>query len=180
MFLGYFCKKRRFLFYLTEVFPPSLLFDVSPHSSVSYHRVFTFILYFQPSSSQSDSRHFQLSFLGFYVTPYRECCGFERAFFTHSRFLLCAPSPHFDTFCGSDAGRNIPSRISLWVCPHNVVSSGWCMVLIYLYCRYKTIGLPIAPVIVTNCFNETTFKVNIKINLKKNPPGSLVVSRQPS
>ena len=36
----------------------SLLFDVIPHPSVSYRRVFTPILYFQPSSSQSDSRYF--------------------------------------------------------------------------------------------------------------------------
>ena len=40
-----------------EVFH-SLLFDVMPHPSVSYRQVFTPILYFQPSSSQSDSRHF--------------------------------------------------------------------------------------------------------------------------
>ena len=34
------------------------LFDVIPHPSVDYRRVFTPILYFQPSPSQSDSRHF--------------------------------------------------------------------------------------------------------------------------
>ena len=36
----------------------SLLFDIIPHPSVDYRRVFTPILYFQPSSSQSDLRHF--------------------------------------------------------------------------------------------------------------------------
>ena len=36
----------------------SLLFDIIPHPSVDYRRVFTPILYFQPSPSQSDSRHF--------------------------------------------------------------------------------------------------------------------------
>ena len=40
----------------------SLLFNVIPHSSVSYRQVFTPILYFQPSSSQSDSRHFHFNF----------------------------------------------------------------------------------------------------------------------
>ena len=35
-----------------------LLFDVIPHPFVDYRRVFTPILYFQPSPSQSDSRHF--------------------------------------------------------------------------------------------------------------------------
>ena len=34
------------------------LFDVIPHPSVDYRRVFTPILYFQPSSLQSDPRHF--------------------------------------------------------------------------------------------------------------------------
>ena len=42
----------------------SLLFNVIPHSSVSYRQVFTPILYFQPSSSQSDSRHFHFNFSG--------------------------------------------------------------------------------------------------------------------
>ena len=44
-----------------EVFP-SLLLDIIPHPSVSYRRIFTSILYFQPSSSQSDLRHFHLNF----------------------------------------------------------------------------------------------------------------------
>ena len=47
----------------------SLLFDVIPHPSVSYRRVFTPILYFQPSSSQSDSRHFHFNFLCFSFLP---------------------------------------------------------------------------------------------------------------
>ena len=46
----------------------SLLFNVIPRPSVSCLQVFTPILYFQPSSSQSDSRHFHLTFLGFSVT----------------------------------------------------------------------------------------------------------------
>ena len=35
-----------------------LLFDVIPFPSVDYRQVFTPILYFHPSPSQSDSRHF--------------------------------------------------------------------------------------------------------------------------
>ena len=42
----------------------SLLFDVMPHSSVSYRRVFTPILYFQPSSSQRDWQHFHFNLSG--------------------------------------------------------------------------------------------------------------------
>ena len=48
-----------------DVFP-SLHFDVIPHPSVSYRRVFTSILYFQPSSSQSDLPHFHLNFSGLF------------------------------------------------------------------------------------------------------------------
>ena len=48
-----------------EVFH-SLLFDVMPHPSVSYRQVFTPILYFQPSSSQSDSRHFYFNLSGLF------------------------------------------------------------------------------------------------------------------
>ena len=36
----------------------SLLFNVIPHPSVDYRRIFTPILYFQPCSSQSNLRHF--------------------------------------------------------------------------------------------------------------------------
>ena len=45
-----------------DVLHPHLLFIIIPHPSVDYRRVFTPILYFQPSPSQSDSRqfHFQL------------------------------------------------------------------------------------------------------------------------
>ena len=42
----------------------SLLFNVIPRPSVSCLQVFTPILYFQPSSSQSDSRHFQFNISG--------------------------------------------------------------------------------------------------------------------
>ena len=39
----------------------SLLFDVTPHPFVSYSRDFTPILYFQPSSSQTDTWHFHFN-----------------------------------------------------------------------------------------------------------------------
>ena len=129
-----------------EVFLLSLLFNVIPHSSVSYRWIFTPILYFQPSSLQSDSRHFHLIFLGFSVTALPRMLRFWAGVFTHRRFLPCTPSPHFGTFNDSDAGMNTPSRIFLCAYPHKVVPSGWCMVLNYSYCRYKTIDLPIAPV----------------------------------
>ena len=55
--------------------------------------VFTrhFILYFQPSPPQSDSRHFHFST----IPSWRERYALEWACFTHRRFLPYAPSPTF-------------------------------------------------------------------------------------
>ena len=47
-----------FLFYIFVFVLYSLLFNVIPHPSVDYPRVFTPIVSFQPSLSESDSRHF--------------------------------------------------------------------------------------------------------------------------
>ena len=41
-----------------DVLHSHFLFDIIPHPSVDYRQVFRPILYFQPSPSQSDSRHF--------------------------------------------------------------------------------------------------------------------------
>ena len=72
-----------------EVFLPSLLFNVIPHSSVSYRRVFTPILYFQPSSSHSDLRHFHLTFLSFSVTALPRVLRFwANVFYPHAFFTL--------------------------------------------------------------------------------------------
>ena len=69
------------------------LFDIIPHPSVDYRQVFRPILYFQPSPSQSDSRHFHFSTIP--LSSYHERYGFEWTFFTHRRFLSYAPSQHF-------------------------------------------------------------------------------------
>ena len=79
-----------------DVFHSHFLFDIIPHPSVDYRQVFRPILYFQLSPSQSDSRHFHFSAIP--LSSYRECYGFEWAFFTHRRFLLYIPSWHFGTF----------------------------------------------------------------------------------
>ena len=44
---------------------------------------------------------------------YRERYAFERAFFTYRRFLKCVSSPHFGTFCDSDAGTPHPGSSSV-------------------------------------------------------------------
>ena len=72
-----------------------LLFDVIVHPSVDYRRVFTPILYFQRSPSQSDSRH--CHFQAFRNLLTASATLFEWAFFTHRRFLPYAPSMTFLT-----------------------------------------------------------------------------------
>ena len=54
IFWSSFCCCSSFI----DVLHSHLLFDITPHPSVDYRRVFTPILYFQPSPSQSDLRHF--------------------------------------------------------------------------------------------------------------------------
>ena len=111
----------------------SLLFDVIFHSSVSYRQFFTPILYFQPSSSQSDSGHFH-SFLP-QVLRFWVGVFYQRAFFTLHSFVY-----------DSDAGRNTPPKIFLCAGPHRIVPSGWHMDLNYWCLNHKTIDLSIAPV----------------------------------
>ena len=76
-----------------NVFHLHFLFDIIPHPSVDYRQVFRPILYFQPSPSQSDSRHFHFSTIP--LSSYRECYGFEWAFFTLSSFPTFLAQPAF-------------------------------------------------------------------------------------
>ena len=73
----------------------SLLFDVILHLSVSYRRVFIPILYFQPSSSQSDSRHFHFKFPG----PFRHSLPLALRFWASVFYLSLLPHTlaHFST-----------------------------------------------------------------------------------
>ena len=49
-------------------FHSHFLFDIIPHPSMDSHQVFTTILYFQPSSSQSDWRHFHFQLFRYLLT----------------------------------------------------------------------------------------------------------------
>ena len=60
IFYSLFCSCSSFV----DVLHSHLLFDIIPHPSVDYRRVFTPISYFKPSPSQSDSWHF-------HVQPFR-------------------------------------------------------------------------------------------------------------
>ena len=64
----------------------SLLFDVILHPSESYRRVFTLILYFQPSSSQSDSWHFHFDFSKLFI--FTASAPVLSGLFYRRRFLL--------------------------------------------------------------------------------------------
>ena len=68
------------------------LFDVIPHPSMDYRRVFTPILYFQPSPSQSDSRHFHLFNHSVLAESATALSGH---FLPAAVFYLIAPSPTF-------------------------------------------------------------------------------------
>ena len=81
------------LFFICRCSSFTFLFGIIPHLFLDYRRVFTSISYFQPRPSQSDSRLFH--FLTIPLCSYREGYGFERAFFTHRRFLSYAPSTTF-------------------------------------------------------------------------------------
>ena len=76
-----------------DVLHSHFLYDTIPRPSVHYHQVFRPILYFQPSPSQSDSRHFHFPIIP--LSSYCERYGFEWAFFNHKCFLSYAPSRHF-------------------------------------------------------------------------------------
>ena len=113
MFLGAFCKLNKIpsdgtclgeppgdfcdvgccrCFTLLEVFLPPLLFDAVPHTSVSYCQVFTPILYFQLSSSQSDLWHFHITFLSFSVTALPRVVVLSRHFLpTGASYLALLP-----------------------------------------------------------------------------------------
>ena len=91
-----------------EVFP-SLLFDVIPHTSVSYCWVFTPVLYFQPSSSQSDSGYFHLNFSGLFRHSFTASATVSSGrFLPHRCFLPCTSSPHFGTFLWLRCGQKHP------------------------------------------------------------------------
>ena len=84
-----FCDVDCCCFTLLEVFH-SLLFNVISHPSVSYHQVFTPILYSQPSSSQSDLWHFHFNFSILFILT--AGATVLKAFFTHRHFLHYTPS----------------------------------------------------------------------------------------
>ena len=70
------------------------LFDVIPHPSVDSRRVFTPILYFQPSSSQSDPRHFH--FLPFRYLLAESTAVLSGHFLPTSVFYLTLLHQHFN------------------------------------------------------------------------------------
>ena len=75
----------------------SLLFHVIPHPSVSYRQVFIPILYFQPSSSQSDSRHFHFNFSWFFFHSFTASALALSGDFLPTGVFCLMLFPHFFT-----------------------------------------------------------------------------------
>ena len=103
----------------------SLLFDVIPHPSVSYRRVFTPILYCQPSSPQSDLRqfHFNISgpFLHSFIMSATVLIGhifYPQAFFTLCSFSTILSQPTFIKV-SLGAGSSSLNFAGLYVDPQN-------------------------------------------------------------
>ena len=76
--------------HLSFFFIHIFLFDVIPHPSVDYRRVFTLILYFQPSPSHSDSRHFHFSTIPLVIFLPRALRSWVGIFYPQAFFTLCS------------------------------------------------------------------------------------------
>ena len=92
------------LLFLAANTPPWLLRPVKASTSFELYPDYFRLLYFCQT---------------FLSQFYRECYGFEWAFFTLRSF-----TDIFGTLCDSDVDRTTPSRIFLCACPHRVVPSG--------------------------------------------------------
>ena len=68
--------------------------DVIPHPSVEYCRIFTSIVYFQRSPSQSDLRHFHFQPLRYLLSA--SAAALSGHFFTQRRFYLTLLHRYFN------------------------------------------------------------------------------------
>ena len=123
--LGRFCDVGCcwcFCFTSLELFH-SLLFNVIPHPTKSYFQDYSCrhlpILYFEPSSSQSDLQHFHVDFSELFIVPW--VLRFWSCILPTAAFYL-AFLPHIWDTCDSDASWNIPSRMFVYVCFHRDAS----------------------------------------------------------
>ena len=73
-----------------NVFHSHFLFDIMPHPSVDYRQVFRPILYFQPSPSHSDSRHFHFSTIPLVIFLPRALRSWVGIFYPQAFFTLCS------------------------------------------------------------------------------------------
>ena len=112
------------------------LFNIIPHPSMDYRQVFRPILYFQPSPSQSELRHFHFQTLHY---CYRKRYGFEWAFFTHRHFLPYTPSQaslgagsYSSKFAGlhTDPQNTDPAHLFVWF---TVINNLFDILNLYLY-----------------------------------------------
>ena len=73
-----------------DVLHSHFLFDIIPHPSVDYRQVFRPILYFQPSPSHSDSRHFHFSTIPLVIFLPRALRSWVGIFYPQAFFTLCS------------------------------------------------------------------------------------------
>ena len=89
-FLIFICRCSSFCRFLHL----NLLFDIIPHLSVDYRRVFTPVLYFQPSPSESDSRYFHFQLFRYFLTA--SATFLSRRFLPSAVFYLTLLHQHFN------------------------------------------------------------------------------------
>ena len=78
---------------------------------------------------------------------------FWEAFFTSGIFYLALLTDILTQFCGGDEGRNTPTQIILYACPHRVVFHGWHTVLNHWCYSSRTSGITSY-----QCASPTTIK----------------------
>ena len=138
-------RTSRFLWFCLLLFLTSLevfhfmAFQRHPSPFRELLPIFTPVLYFQPSSSQSDSWHFHFNFSRLFI-------------FTMSAMVLSESFLPMDVFYPillrfvTQTRAGTPHPESSCACPRKVVPSGWCMAFNYWCLNYKTIDLSVAPV----------------------------------
>ena len=99
------CCSSFILFFIFVVVLHSLLFNVIPHPSVDYCRVFTPILYFQPSPSQSYSRHFHFNISEIFFHSFTASATVLSGHFLHTGiFYVTLLHRHFPAFIKTSLG----------------------------------------------------------------------------
>ena len=80
------------------------LFDVIPHRSMDYRRIFTPTLYYQPSPSQRDMRHFHFSTIPLYLLAASATALSGHFVSTNGSYLICSFTDILPAFIKASLG----------------------------------------------------------------------------